>query len=210
MGGQPDGALARLARADLALDCFSYGADTTASDLLWAGVPLVGLAGGTFVSRVSASILGAAGLADHVTGSLQDYHDLALRLARDPAALTRARERAAASRRTPLFDTAGFTRNLEAAFRAIVARQRAGLAPDHLTIAEAPASRGARRTARRPEPARPFGWWWFSRWRAPQSRPAARHRDGDPTSRHRPPRRGAHTAACRTADASRGWRRAWP
>lgn len=129
--------LARLARADLALDCFPYGAHSTASDLLWAGVPLVGLAGGTFVSRVSASILGAAGMADHVTSSLQDYHDLALRLARDRAALTQARERTAASRRTPLFDTAGFTRHLEAAFRAIVARQRAGLAPDHLTIADA-------------------------------------------------------------------------
>src|SRR5262249_32681562 len=49
--------LARLARADLALDCYPYGSHTTASDLLWAGVPLVGLAGATFVSRVSASIL---------------------------------------------------------------------------------------------------------------------------------------------------------
>jgi predicted O-linked N-acetylglucosamine transferase (SPINDLY family) len=135
--------LARLARADLALDSYPYGAHSTASDLLWAGVPLVGLAGATFVSRVSASILGAAGMGDHVTGSLQDYHDLALRLARDPAALARARERAAAARRTPLFDTAGFTRNLEAAFRAIIERQRAGLAPDHLTIAAGPPAHGA-------------------------------------------------------------------
>jgi protein O-GlcNAc transferase len=134
--------LARMSRADLALDSYPYGAHSTASDLLWAGVPLVGLAGATFVSRVSASILGAAGIADHVTGSLRDYHDLALRLARDPAALARARERAAAARRTPLFDTAGFTRNLEAAFRAIIARQRAGLAPDHLTIADASAVAG--------------------------------------------------------------------
>jgi predicted O-linked N-acetylglucosamine transferase (SPINDLY family) len=135
--------LARLSRADLALDSYPYGAHTTASDLLWAGVPLVGLAGATFVSRVSASILAAAGMADHVTGSLHDYHDLALRLARDPAALARARERAAAARRTPLFDTAGFTRNLEAAFRAIVERQRSGLAPDHLTIAAGSPAHGA-------------------------------------------------------------------
>jgi protein O-GlcNAc transferase len=135
--------LARLAGADLALDSYPYGAHSTASDLLWAGVPLVGLAGATFVSRVSASILGAAGMADHVAGSLQDYHDLALRLARDPSALARARERAAAARRTPLFDTVGFTRNLEAAFRAIIERQRAGLAPDHLTIADRSAAAGA-------------------------------------------------------------------
>jgi protein O-GlcNAc transferase len=129
--------LARLSRADLALDCYPYGSHTTGSDILWAGVPLVGLAGKTFVSRVSASIMSAAGMADFVTTSLQDYHDLALRLARDPAVLAEAKRRAAASRRTPLFDTVGFTRNLEAAFRAIVERQRAGLPSDHMTITEA-------------------------------------------------------------------------
>jgi len=135
--------LARLACADLALDCYPYGAHTTASDLLWAGVPLVGLAGSTFVSRVSASILGAAGMADFVATSLDDYHDLALRLARDPAGLAQAKQRAAASRRTPLFDTGRFTRNLEQAYREIVERQRAGLAPDHVTIADAAVAESA-------------------------------------------------------------------
>ncbi len=128
--------LARLSRADLALDCYPYGSHTTASDILWAGVPLVGLAGETFASRVSASILTAAGMADFVTVSLQDYHDLALRVAKDPAALAEARRRAAASRRMSLFDTAGFTRTLESAYRTIVERQRAGLSPDHVTIPE--------------------------------------------------------------------------
>jgi predicted O-linked N-acetylglucosamine transferase (SPINDLY family) len=132
--------LARLARADLALDCYPFGAHSTASDLLWAGVPLIGLAGGTFVSRVSASILAAGGMGDFVTTSFDDYRDLALRLARDPAALAQAKRRAAASRQTPLFDTAGFVRNLERAFHMIVERQRAGLAPDHVTIAETPAA----------------------------------------------------------------------
>jgi len=130
-----DAHLARLGRADLALDSFPFGAHSTTNDLLWAGVPMVGLAGETFVSRVSASILGAAGMADLVTTSLLDYRDLVLRLARDPAALAEARRRAVESRRAPLFDTAGFTRSLEAAFRAIVERQRAGLAPDHITVA---------------------------------------------------------------------------
>jgi predicted O-linked N-acetylglucosamine transferase (SPINDLY family) len=131
-----DAHLARLAAADLALDSYPFGAHSTASDLLWAGVPMVGLAGTTFVSRVSASILGAAGMADFVTTSLDGYHDLALRLARDPAALAAAKARAAAARRMPLFDTAGFTRNLETAFRTIVERQRSGLAPDHVSIAD--------------------------------------------------------------------------
>jgi predicted O-linked N-acetylglucosamine transferase (SPINDLY family) len=127
--------LARLARADLALDCYPYGSHTTGSDILWAGVPLVGLAGKTFASRVSASILAAAGMTDFVTTSIEDYHDLALRLTRDPAGLAEAKRRAAAARRMPLFDTARFTRNLEMAYRAIIERQRAGLAPDHVTIA---------------------------------------------------------------------------
>src|SRR5262249_5238823 len=128
--------LARLARADLALDCFPYGSHTTASDILWAGVPLIGLAGKTFASRVSASILGAAGMADCVTGSLADYYQVVLRLARHPAALAEAKARAAQSRHMPLFDTAGFTRCLEAGFGAIAARRRAGLPPDHVTVVE--------------------------------------------------------------------------
>jgi predicted O-linked N-acetylglucosamine transferase (SPINDLY family) len=79
-------------------------------------------------------------MAELVTTSLAEYHDLALRLARDPAALAQAKRRATASRHTPLFDTAGFTRNLERAYRTIVERQRSGLAPDHVTISEPPAA----------------------------------------------------------------------
>ena len=53
--------LARTSLADVALDCFPYGAHTTASDALWAGVPFVALAGDTFASRVSSSLLAALG-----------------------------------------------------------------------------------------------------------------------------------------------------
>src|SRR6202035_4410001 len=81
--------LARIACADLALDCFPYGSHTTASDMLWAGVPLLALKGETFASRVSASILAAAGLDDLVATSLDAYFDLALALARDAGALAR-------------------------------------------------------------------------------------------------------------------------
>ncbi|HEY4922649.1 MAG TPA: tetratricopeptide repeat protein [Xanthobacteraceae bacterium] len=127
--------LARIGCADLALDCYPYGSHTTASDTLWAGVPLLALKGTTFASRVSASILTAAGLDDLIATSFDSYFDRALALARDPAALARLKTRVLAVRASALFDTAQFTRGLEAAFAAMVARQRAGLAPDHIILA---------------------------------------------------------------------------
>jgi predicted O-linked N-acetylglucosamine transferase (SPINDLY family) len=127
---------ARLARADLALDCFPYGSHTTAGDALWAGVPLVALRGDTFVSRVSASLLLAAGRPDLIATSLEDYFALAMRLASDRDEMARVRAHIANRRQSgTLFDTAQFTRNLEAAYVAIAQRQRDGLPPDHVTIA---------------------------------------------------------------------------
>jgi predicted O-linked N-acetylglucosamine transferase (SPINDLY family) len=127
--------LARIAHADLALDCFPYGSHTTATDMLWAGVPMVALRGETFASRVSASVLAAAGLGELVTTTLDDYAALALRLAGDRPALQRLRTQVGDRRRDcALFDTAGFTRDLERAFTAVWSRHAAGLPPDHVDI----------------------------------------------------------------------------
>ena len=131
----PSEHLARLACADLALDCFPYGSHTTGSDTLWAGVPLVALAGDTFASRVSASILTAAGLPELITSSLADYYNLALRLAGDPGALAGLRARVKGLRTSgPLFDTTLFTRDLERALAAAWQRHCAGLAPAHIVL----------------------------------------------------------------------------
>jgi protein O-GlcNAc transferase len=127
--------LARATEADLALDPFPYGSHTTASDALWAGVPLIALMGETFASRVSASVLTAAGLPELIVTSLEDYHRLALRLASDREELKRLHSRVRDLRGTsPLFDTVRFTRDLEAAFAAAWERHCAGLAPDHIAI----------------------------------------------------------------------------
>jgi predicted O-linked N-acetylglucosamine transferase (SPINDLY family) len=130
--------LARIAAADLALDCYPYGSHTTASDALWAGVPLVALKGPSFVSRVSASILEAAGFGDLTATSLDQYFDLACGLACDAAAMQGLKARVAQCRTSALFDTAGFTRGLEAALATAVARHRDGLPPDHIDIAREP------------------------------------------------------------------------
>jgi predicted O-linked N-acetylglucosamine transferase (SPINDLY family) len=66
----PEDHLARHRLADLFLDTLPYNAHTTASDALWAGLPLVSCRGETFAGRVSASLLDAIGLPELVTGSL--------------------------------------------------------------------------------------------------------------------------------------------
>jgi predicted O-linked N-acetylglucosamine transferase (SPINDLY family) len=84
---------------------------------------------------VSASVLAAAGLGDLVTTSPADYHDLALRYACDRQSLAALKARVGACRSSPLFDAGRFARDLESAYAAIIDRSRAGLRPDHISIA---------------------------------------------------------------------------
>ena len=79
--------LARHRLADLCLDTLPYNAHTTASDALWAGLPVLTCLGETFAGRVAASLLKAIGLDALITRTLAEYEALALRLARDPAYL---------------------------------------------------------------------------------------------------------------------------
>ncbi|QNM96197.1 O-linked N-acetylglucosamine transferase family protein [Chitinimonas koreensis] len=109
--------LARHAHADLFLDTRWYGAHTTASDALWAGVPVLSVAGETFASRVGASLLHAVGLPELVMADWDAYKREAIALAQSPARLAALKQKLAANRRsTPLFDTAGFVDDLEALY----------------------------------------------------------------------------------------------
>jgi predicted O-linked N-acetylglucosamine transferase (SPINDLY family) len=126
----PDRHLARLRLADLVLDTLPYGAHTTASDALWAGVPVLTLCGSSFAGRVAASLLTAAGLPELITQSVSDYETMACNFARDPAALSNVREKIARIRNScALFDTERMTRNLEAAYAQMWQRHRRGEAP---------------------------------------------------------------------------------
>ena len=95
----PEQHLARLSLADLFLDTLPYNAHAGGSDALWAGVPIVTCKGTTFAGRVGASLLGAIGLPELVTGSLDAYEVLALELARDPDKLAERQSEAAAQSR---------------------------------------------------------------------------------------------------------------
>jgi len=110
--------LARLRLADLFLDTRICNGHTTASDALWAGLPLLTLQGRHFASRVASSLLSAVDLPELVTHSLQEYEALAVRLARPGNELQALREKLWHNRLTaPLFDTPRFARNLEEAYR---------------------------------------------------------------------------------------------
>jgi protein O-GlcNAc transferase len=110
--------LARHRLADLCLDTLPYNAHTTASDALWAGLPVLTCLGETFAGRVAASLLKAIGLDELITRTLAEYEALALRLARDPAYLATVRDTLNRNRGTCLlFDTQGATRHIETAYQ---------------------------------------------------------------------------------------------
>ena len=129
----------RQAAADLFLDTLPYNAHTTASDALWAGLPVLTCAGESYAARVAASVLTAAGLSELITTSRPAYEALAVELAGDRARLANIRRDLAAARDSgPLFDIAAYTRDLEEAYRQVLARRRNGAPDADLHIARTP------------------------------------------------------------------------
>jgi protein O-GlcNAc transferase len=127
--------LSRHRQADVFLDTLPYNAHTTASDALWAGVPIVTRLGATFAGRVAASLLKAIGLPELITSSLEDYEAVALKLAREPSFLASIKAKLARNRDFyPLFDTARFTRHIEAAYTTMWRRYQNGAAPQAFAV----------------------------------------------------------------------------
>jgi protein O-GlcNAc transferase len=127
--------LSRLALGDLFLDSLPYNAHTTASDALWAGLPLVTCRGQAFAGRVAASLLRAVGLPKLVARNLDEYQALALELATDPVRLRSYREHLTRDPlRLPLFDTARTTRQIEAAYGGMMARWAKDSAPESFEV----------------------------------------------------------------------------
>jgi predicted O-linked N-acetylglucosamine transferase (SPINDLY family) len=127
--------LARYRTADLFLDTLPYNAGTTASDALWAGLPVLTCTGETFASRVGASLLRAAGLPELIATTEEEYERLAVELAGNPSLLAGIQSKlAGAARTSPLFDAALSTRHLEAAYARMYERYLAGLPPEHIRL----------------------------------------------------------------------------
>ncbi|MGB8841525.1 MAG: tetratricopeptide repeat protein [Aliidongia sp.] len=127
--------LARHRLADLMLDTLPCNAHTTASDALWAGLPLVTCAGTSFAGRVAGSLLMAARLPELIAGTLDDYAALALDLAQNPDRLAALKVRLARDRNSlPLFDSDRFRRHLEHAYETMWQRQQRGEPPSSFAV----------------------------------------------------------------------------
>jgi predicted O-linked N-acetylglucosamine transferase (SPINDLY family) len=131
--------LSRYGLADLFLDTHPYNAGTTASDALWMGLPVLTLAGRSFVSRMAMSLLNNLGsdfLSESlVTSDIDQYEARAVELALNKETLKSLKTELRLKRGSAsLFDTALFARQIEAAYKEIHVRHRAGLRPDHLYI----------------------------------------------------------------------------
>ncbi|NPV22141.1 UDP-N-acetylglucosamine-peptide N-acetylglucosaminyltransferase [Bradyrhizobium aeschynomenes] len=121
--------LRRLQLADLVLDTAPYGAHTTASDALWAGVPVVSCAGDTFASRVAGSLLHAVGLPELIAADEADYLAVALTLAAEPDLLRAAKAKLQRNRLVaPLFDAPAYARSLQDLYDQMWQRCRSGAA----------------------------------------------------------------------------------
>ncbi|MDP2241947.1 MAG: tetratricopeptide repeat protein [Burkholderiales bacterium] len=126
---------ARYRLADLFLDTLPFNAGTTASDALWAGVPVLTCTGEAFASRMAGSLLHAVGLPELITENLRDYEALALELAGDTEKLAAIRAKLAEHRATyPLFDTDRFRRHIEAAYITMWERHQRGEPPQSFAV----------------------------------------------------------------------------
>jgi protein O-GlcNAc transferase len=128
--------LSRHRQADLFLDTFYCNAHTTASDTLWAGLPIVTCLGANFAGRVAGSLLRAVGLPELITETPAQYEELARRLSADRTLLAEVRNRLLALRNgAPLFDIARYARHFECALITMWRSHQDGLSPSDITVA---------------------------------------------------------------------------
>jgi predicted O-linked N-acetylglucosamine transferase (SPINDLY family) len=127
--------LARYGLADLFLDTFPFCAQTTASDALWAGVPVLTRVGESSMSRICASLLNAIELPELITKTQAEYEARAIELATNPVKLNAIKDKLARNRlTTALFDTPKFTKNIETAYMQMYERYQDDLASDYIYI----------------------------------------------------------------------------
>ncbi|MGA8496214.1 MAG: tetratricopeptide repeat protein [Xanthobacteraceae bacterium] len=130
--------LARHRLADLCLDTLPYNAHTTASDALWAGLPVLTCLGETFAGRVAASLLKAIGLDALIMRTLAEYEVLALRVASDPAYLASLTDTLIRNRDgSLLFDTQSATRHIETAYQTMADIARRNEKPRRFNVERA-------------------------------------------------------------------------
>ena len=106
--------LSRIKCADLFLDTFNYNAHTTASDALWANIPIITRQGKSFSARVCSSLLKSLNLDELIVKNNTEYEEKALFIAKNKNYLKELKYRLNQNKlKSPLFDSEKFTRNIE-------------------------------------------------------------------------------------------------
>ena len=127
--------LSRLKFADLFLDTYPYGAHTTCSNALRMGLPVVTLAGDSFASRVSASLLNSINLNELITDNLENYEKLATDISSDEKLFIEIKNKIKLQiKRSNLFKPKVFTKNLEKAFKLIYENYLEGNNPKNIEL----------------------------------------------------------------------------
>lgn len=127
--------LARHKLADLFIDTQPCNAHTTASDALWAGLPVLTCMGQSFAGRVAASLLNAIELPELVTHTEEEYEALAISLAKTPEKISEIKFKLEKNRlTTPLFDVKIFAKHIEKAYVKMYERHHADLPPAHIYV----------------------------------------------------------------------------
>jgi len=120
--------------ADVCLDTPLCNGHTTGMDVLWAGTPMVTLAGETLASRVASSQLLALGSPELIAKDRADYESIAIRLGTDKQFLIGTRAKVWKQRiDSPLFCVKTYAQDLEKVFRLMWEKYARGERPDHLT-----------------------------------------------------------------------------
>tara|TARA_B100000780_G_scaffold230286_1_gene169999 strand:+ start:152 stop:2509 length:2358 start_codon:yes stop_codon:yes gene_type:complete len=129
--------LAQFRQADLFLDTFTYNAGATASNALWAGLPVLTKLGHGYAARMAGSLLASIGLSELITTTEAGYEELALELATNPEHLYAIKNKLATNRLSkPLFNTRLFTKHLEDGYQQAYQRYFDGLKPDTITVCD--------------------------------------------------------------------------
>jgi predicted O-linked N-acetylglucosamine transferase (SPINDLY family) len=127
--------LTRQRFADLFVDTFNFNAHTTATEALWAGLPVITKPGQGFAARVAGSLLKAVGMSELITPSEKEYEALILDLATKKGKLSNIKKKLATNRLSmPLFDTEKYTRNLEDGYQQAYKRYFDGKHPETIRV----------------------------------------------------------------------------
>ncbi len=126
--------LARYSAVDIALDPFPCNGGTTSLEALWMGVPVVTMAGETFMSRQGLTFLGLLDLDDLIAADGDSYVAAAVRLAGDTGRLTDLRRGLRQQVEARLLDPRSHVAELERGYDEMWRRHAAGEPPAAFSV----------------------------------------------------------------------------